>query len=137
MIRLSIKAYKPEYEIGASIPLIVSLKADACASQPLDHEFLDEDDLLDENDRQKPDPPLLPECGPRSLKKRACKNCTCGFDKKQDGPNEETGQATTSCGNCYLGDAFRCSTCPYLGLPAFEPGQKVILSANQLRSDFD
>ncbi|CAD25080.1 hypothetical protein [Encephalitozoon cuniculi GB-M1] len=55
-------------------------------------------------------------------KKRACKDCTCGLKEEQEV------RTRSACGNCYKGDAFRCSGCPSLGLPPYEPGDVVSFS---------
>ena len=68
--------------------------------------------------------------GDRIIAGKPCADCTCGKKELFEGANIsklETGQVESSCGKCYLGDAFRCATCPYLGKPAFEAGDKVKL----------
>ena len=63
---------------------------------------------------------------------KPCANCTCGKKELYEGTitaeQLETGQVESSCGKCYLGDAFRCAGCPFRGKPAFEPGDKVRLT---------
>jgi Cytokine-induced anti-apoptosis inhibitor 1, Fe-S biogenesis len=78
-------------------------------------------------------PPAEASC---DTKPKACKNCSCGRKEaeEQDVSEEEmkrrleTGEIKSSCGSCYLGDEFRCSSCPYRGLPAFKPGEKVTIN---------
>jgi hypothetical protein len=60
-------------------------------------------------------------------KPKPCKNCNCG---RADAENQDKQSAIdpnfkSDCGKCFLGDAFRCAGCPYRGLPAFEPGDKI------------
>lgn len=91
-----------------------------------DHDLDDEDALL-ENEMFVPVAKKYEECGTKdtSGKKRACKDCSCGLAEEQNGlPAPEVKSA---CGSCYLGDAFRCSSCPYLGQPAFAAGNAVKL----------
>ncbi|KAF7717188.1 Fe-S cluster assembly protein [Penicillium ucsense] len=116
-----------------------------------DDELINEDDLLDEEDFTRPIVPP-PECQPKTgRRRRACKDCTCGLADRLEAEDRERranadkqlnvlklqsddlaeldftvqGKQTGSCGSCALGDAFRCAGCPYLGLPAFKPGQEV------------
>ncbi len=93
--------------------------------------LVDEDALLEEEDRARPADGGM--CGPSAagVAKRACKDCTCGL--------AEAGVVTkkSSCGSCYLGDAFRCGGCPYRGMPAFKEGEQVQLSASFLTDDLE
>lgn len=95
---------------------------------------LDENDLIDEDSMLQPEDLVKPlkveKC---ETKKKACKNCTCGRANNEEKlqeekkPIEKIEQKSSGCGSCGLGDAFRCSTCPYLGLPPFKEGEKIQL----------
>jgi Cytokine-induced anti-apoptosis inhibitor 1, Fe-S biogenesis len=65
---------------------------------------------------------------------KPCANCSCGLKEIYEAAEQANGQANvqpaeSSCGKCYLGDAFRCAGCPYRGQPAFEPGDKLKLAS--------
>ncbi|XP_055852151.1 anamorsin homolog [Episyrphus balteatus] len=139
----SITCQKPAYEVGSSVKLSFA-KKDVAAVWKIDaddgdeEETINEDDLLDEEDKAKPNPESLRVCGTTG-KRKACKDCSCGLAEELEAEKTkvavETKNAKSSCGSCYLGDAFRCSTCPYLGMPAFKPGEKVQLAGNLLKAD--
>eukprot|EP00118_Oscarella_pearsei_P003556 m.14791 g.14791 ORF g.14791 m.14791 type:complete len:320 (+) comp25980_c0_seq4:19-978(+) len=158
---VEIQAKKPAFELGASQQLALSfvkskekqskIDPDAIKVWTLsaadlnddDVELLDSDALLDKEDLKKPDPKSLKvDCGETSSsgKRKACKNCTCGLAEEIDAETNGIKKgapkpATSACGNCSLGDAFRCSSCPYLGMPAFKPGDQVKLTPRQLLGD--
>ncbi|XP_053402651.1 anamorsin homolog [Mercenaria mercenaria] len=151
-------ANKPSYEVGASSQLKISFgkkktdsavgssektaavwKLSAMDMADDDVDLVNEDELLDEDDLKRPDPASLKaDCGTGAdKKKKACKNCTCGLAEELDAEaaKSKPKTATSACGSCYLGDAFRCSSCPYLGMPAFKAGEKITLSNRQLQAD--
>ena len=86
-------------------------------------DLIDEDDLLNSYDLLMsgltiPDKISKKDC---KTSRKACINCSCG---RADG---SVASEKSLCGNCYLGDGFRCSTCPSKGLPPFSPDGKVII----------
>jgi hypothetical protein len=125
-----IEAFKPSYELGS-----VSLLKRKPKAVELDDDLIDEDTLLDEKDLVRPSVESLqnPSAGCET-KKKACKDCTCGRAEQerlekitlQNVPQEAP---KSNCNRCPLGDAYRCSTCPYLGMPAFQVSDgKIVLS---------
>ncbi|KAM0483859.1 hypothetical protein ACHAPX_002360 [Trichoderma viride] len=123
-----------------------------------DDDLIDEDTLMTEDDLKRPiNIPL--ECQPKAGKRRrACKDCSCGLAERLVAEDEAKRAAADeklksvklaaddlaeidftvqgkvgSCGNCALGDAFRCDGCPYVGLPPFKPGEEVRLLNNEIQ----
>ncbi|XP_076763670.1 cytokine induced apoptosis inhibitor 1 [Xylocopa sonorina] len=129
-------AEKPSFEIGSSVTLNFGEKKSSNVwklDSADDEELIDENDLLDENDILKPITSSLRVCSTTG-KRKACKDCSCGLAEELSGKATSQETAKSSCGNCYLGDAFRCASCPYLGMPAFKPGEKVVLPESQLKA---
>jgi len=130
-LSVSFTATKPSYgadggaqklRLGGGAQKLTPRKPAAEAS-PMD----DDDDLVDEDELLDMAPAVSGPAEPRKeddceTGKGACANCSCGraeaiYDEKaaQDAPS--------ACGNCYLGDGFRCDGCPHKGKPPFEPGE--------------
>ncbi|CAH2039488.1 unnamed protein product, partial [Iphiclides podalirius] len=131
-------AEKPQFEVGSKASLNLGSKpaiwkledtVEEVWAGTNDDDIIDADQLLDEDDLKKPDKQSLRVCATTG-KRKACADCSCGLVEELRGETKETPKS--SCGSCYLGDAFRCATCPYLGMPAFKPGEQVKLD---LKSD--
>lgn len=115
-----------------------------------DEDSIDEDNLISD---KAVNVITMITCGKtKTARKKACKDCSCGIKEEEEreidnirsqqekvvkfDEDELTeidftieGKKVGGCGSCSLGDAFRCSGCPYLGLPAFKPGEKINLSS--------
>lgn len=93
-------------------------------------ELLDEDALLakDSIDLTAIKGEIM-DCGvSKKGAKKACKDCSCGLATVLQADEKAKQLYKSACGSCGLGDAFRCADCPYLGTPAFKPGETVKLS---------
>ncbi|KAI4384134.1 hypothetical protein MLD38_009899 [Melastoma candidum] len=135
-----VKATKPSWKIGSSFAIKTGPKLLSKVQIEDDDDLIDEDSLLTEEDLKKPKIPTDGDCEVGKTRK-ACKNCTCGRAEAEE-KVEKLGltmdrleNPQSACGNCGLGDAFRCGTCPYKGLPPFKLGEKVSLPGNFLAAD--
>jgi len=142
---VEVSSMKPEWEMGASHKVGIKNQArtwSLSSSEVTD--VIDEDSLLNEEDRYVKPTTTRDDCEVGAAGKKACKNCTCGRAEEEDGASQkkkltldmlENPGVNSSCGSCGLGDAFRCSGCPYRGLPAFKVGEKITLAASFLEDD--
>lgn len=101
---------KPNYEVGSSVKLNFAKKAPAQETQKIwkldmddDDEMINADDLLDEEDKKKPDGESLRVCGTTG-KRKACKDCSCGLAEELDAEARGSSSAAgnnpkSSCGS--------------------------------------
>lgn len=103
----TLTAEKPGYETGSSARLSFAKKSSNMNVWKIsgdDEELIDEEDLLDELDKQKPDPAGLRVCSTTG-KRKACKNCSCGLaeelesEKSSKAAAAASENAKSSCGN--------------------------------------
>ena len=124
-----------------------------------DDERMNEDELLTKEDFERKTVEGATNdgvgCAPT---RKPCKDCTCGRKEeeenkennandwkktkggndasdavvvvKMDLENDAMDDFKSSCGNCALGDAFRCAGCPYLGKPAFKDEKNGVVLLN-------
>ncbi|KAK9125013.1 hypothetical protein Scep_013859 [Stephania cephalantha] len=135
----TVKASKPSWEIGSSFSIKKTTQSLPKVQIDDDMDLIDEDSLLTEEDLKKPQIPIG-DCEIGSTRK-ACKSCTCGRAEEEEKvmklglTTDQLNNPQSACGSCGLGDAFRCGTCPYKGLPPFKLGEKVLLTDNFLMAD--
>ncbi|ONK79770.1 uncharacterized protein A4U43_C01F9900 [Asparagus officinalis] len=137
---LTIKCKKASWTVGSSFSIKKFTKTVPRIQLDDESDLIDEDSLLTEEDLKKPQLPVVGDCEVGSTRK-ACKNCTCGRAEaeekavKLDLTADQINNPKSACGSCGLGDAFRCSGCPYKGFPPFKLGEKVSLPGNLLAAD--
>ncbi|CAN1812246.1 Anamorsin homolog [Linum perenne] len=117
---LIVKAKRASWKIGTSLALKKDTKSSVKIQFDDDSDLIDEDSLLTEEDLKKPQLP-----GRAEEEEKVKLGLTA----------EQLNNPKSACGSCGLGDAFRCGTCPYKGLPPFKLGEKVSLSDNFLVAD--
>jgi len=129
-----VQARKPDFSGGNTVTVQLNAASNPAAPAGVvtwkpnmgdDDDIMDDDELLDPSTLEN-----APEadCGTgRGSGRRPCKNCTCGRAEEEGSVKLEAAQlnasASSACGNCHKGDAFRCASCPHLGKPAFEKGE--------------